>query len=409
MAKKTTRRLGFAPGLLEDLSIIRSRFAAWMLRSGYPATTTRLYQLSLERVAVWLSRRGRSVCAVTGEDVTAILRSFFLRLLACRTKTRHRAALHAWLRFRGLPRAFPDRSRSAAWRTWVDEYDRFLASNRGLSINTRIYRCRYAKLFLASCFRSGPENWSRLTPQDIWSFAERFATSVKPSSANIMLGALKSLLRYAHLRGVCGPELAQAVPKVANYGWTRIPTVLSGRERRRLIDLPPESRPADLRDRAMLLCMLELGLRASDVAQLRLGDFHEKQSALKVFSPKTGEARWLPVPNSVAKPIAAYIKRARPTGSGDQLFLRIHPPVFLPTTPAVIRCAARRAYARCGFPAAWTGTHRLRHTFATRLYARGASMAEIGGLLGHRCIESSTRYAHTNLKSLRGLAQAWPL
>jgi integrase/recombinase XerD len=380
-----------------------------MERSGYPTATVRLYQLSLERVAVWLSQRHNSVGRLTGDDVPAILREFFLHLLGCRTKTRHRAALHAWLRFLGLPRAFPDESRSAQWRPWVDEYDQFLASNRGLAINTRIYRRRYAKLFLSACFGRGRASWARLTAQDVWRFAERFAAGVKPGSANIMLGALKSLLRYAHLRGVCGPGLVQAVPKVANYGWARLPTVFTERERRRLIDLPPESRRADLRDRAMLLCMLELGLRASDVAQLRLGYFDEKQCALKVFSPKTGEARWLPVPVSVARAIAAYIKRARPTGSGDQLFLRIHPPVFLPATPAVIRCAARRAYARCGFPPAWTGTHRLRHTFATRLYARGASLVEIGGLLGHRCIDSSTRYAHTDLEILRGLAQPWPL
>lgn len=409
MAKKLARRRRFPPQLFDDLSIIRGPFAAWMLRSGYPSTTARVYQLSLERVAVWLSHRSRSVCGLTGDDVQPILGEFFLRLLGCRTKTRPRAALHAWLHFRGLPRAFLDESRSAAWRSWVEEYDRFLADNRGLSVNTRIYRRRYAKLFLRACFGNGEASWARLTPQDVWRFAERFAVGVKPSSANIMLGALKSLLRYAHLRGVCSPGLIQAVPKVANYGWARAPAVLSERERRRLIGLPPESRPADLRDRAMLLCMLELGLRASDVAQLRLGDFDAKQCALRVFSPKTGEARWLPVPLRVANAIVTYIQEARPASSRDQLFLRIHPPVFLPATPAVIRCAARRAYARCGFPSAWTGTHRLRHTFATRLYARGASLVEIGGLLGHRCIDSSTRYAHTDLESLRRLAQPWPL
>lgn len=303
----------------------------------------------------------------------------------------------------------PDESRYAQWRSWVDEYDRFLTSNRGLSISTRIYRRRYAKLFLSASFGRGPANWNRLTPPDIWRFSERFAAGVKPSSANIMLGALKSLLRYAHLRGVCGPELAAAVPKVANYGWERPPIALTEQERRRLIDLPPENRPADIRDRAMLLCMLELGLRASDVAQLRINDFDDKERALNVFSSKTGERRWIPVPGLLAEAIAKYIQKARQTGMSDQLFLRIHPPMSRPTTPAVIRCAARRAYARCGFPRAWTGTHRLRHTFATRLYARGATLVEISDLLGHRCLESSMRYAHTDLISLRTLAQPWPI
>jgi site-specific recombinase XerD len=203
--------------LPDDLSIIRGPFVVAMRQAGYPAATTRLYQLSLERVAVWLSRRRRSLCSVSGEDVPIILREFFLRRLRCRTKTRHRAALHAWLAFRGLPRGLPDESRHARWRPM-----------------------------------------------------------------------------------------------------------------------------------------------------------------------------------------------ARPSGISDQLFLRIHPPVSQPTTPGIVRCAARRAYSRCGFPSAWTGTHRLRHTFATRLYARGATLAEISSLLGHRCLESSTRYTHTDLTSLRTLAQSWP-
>jgi site-specific recombinase XerD len=380
-----------------------------MRQAGYPAATARLYQLSLERVAMWLSRRGRGICSMVAEDVPVILRQFFLRRWRCRTKSRHRAALHAWLQFRGLRRERPDEFRCAQWRPWFDEYDRFLTSNRGLSVNTRIYRRRYARLFLAASFGRGPAHWDRLTSRDVWRFSECFVAKVKPSSANIMLGSLKSLLRYAHLRGVCGPELVEAVPKVANYGWEQPPCTLTEQDRRRLIDLPPEDRPADMRDRAMLLCMLEAGLRASDVAQLVLQDFDPKKRALNVFSSKTGDRRWIPVPSPVADAIAKYIQTARATGISDRLFLRIHPPLSQPIAPSVVRCAVRRAYSRCGFPSEWTGTHRLRHTFATRLYARGATLPEISGLLGHRCPESSVRYTHTDLTSLRSLAQPWPM
>ena len=410
MAKNSLSRPRFAPGLFDDLSIIRGEFVAWMERSGYPTATVRLYQYSLERVAVWFSRRGRSISAINGEDVPVILREFFFRLLGCRTKIRHRAALHAWLGFRGLFRVFSEQMRPAPalWRPWLEEYDRFLASDNGLSPNTRIYRRRYAKLFLAASFGNGPAHWNRVTTQGVWRFAERFAGGVKPSSANIMLGSLRSFFRYAHLRGVCGPELAKAVPQVANYGQSDAPRVLSEEEHHLLMTSLSEAQPTDLRDRAMVLCMLELGLRASDVAHLRLVDFDRKQSVLNVFSPKTGEARRLPLTKFLTKAIGTYISAARPTSRGDQLFLRIHPPTDRPASTAVIRCAVRRAYARCGFPSSWTGTHRLRHSFATRLYARGADLAEIGSLLGHRCIESSMRYAQTDLNSLRALAQPWP-
>lgn len=409
MTKRHVRRSHPASWILDELSIIQGPFVASMREAGYRAATARLYQFSLERVARWLARRRRSICSVSAEDVPVILRQFFLRRLRCRTQSRHRAALHAWLWYRGLPRERWGEFRHAQWRSWLDEYDRFLTTNRGLSISTRTYRRRYARLFLAASFGRGPAHWDRLTSRDVWRFSECFAAKVKPSSANVMLGSLKSLLRYAHLRGVCGPELVEAVPKVANYGREQPPCTLIEQDRRRLINLPSEDRPADMRDRAMLLCMLEAGLRASDVAQLMLRDFNLKDRTLNVFSSKTGDRRWIPVPAHVADAIAEYIQTARPTGISDRLFLRIHPPSSRPTTPSVVRCAVRRAYSRCGFPSAWTGTHRLRHTFATRLYARGATLVEISGLLGHRCLDSSTRYTHIDLTGLRTLAQPWPM
>lgn len=408
MAKKRPSHPQIFPDLAADLCIIRGEFTAYMRRTGYPAFTTRRYQNSLERVAAWLSAQRRSICAITGRDVPLILRDFFLRRWRCHTMARHRPALHAWLRFRGLPRLNAEATCSAVWLPWVQEYDRFLANDSGLAVHTRTYHRRYAKLFLTSCFNHGAAHWKRVAPQDIWRFAERFARRVRPSSANIMLCSLRSLFRYAHLRGVCGPNLAQAVPHVANYGQSVRPTVLSEQQSRRLERAFQNNLPGALRDRAMTLCMLDLGLRASDVAQLRLHDFDRAQSLLNVYSPKTGNRRQLPLTKTLAEAIDNYIQRARPSSVSDQLFLRIRPPGDCPAGAEVVRCAARQAYARCGFPKSWTGTHRLRHSFATRLYSRGANLVQIGCLLGHRCIESSNRYAQADLKSLRALAQPWP-
>lgn len=378
-----------------------------MTSSGYPGSTVRLYELSLERAAGWLCLQKRGMMLITAEDVPVILREFFLRLEHCRTKTRHRAALHAWLRFRGLPRTPAKPTGTAEWHAWLKAYDRFLADDVGLRVSTRVYRDRYARLFLSACFGRGRVRWHRVRPSDIWRWVERFAIHVKPSSAGVMLTSLRSLLRFACLRGDCGPELALSVPQVANYGSERAPVVLSDEQRRRLLALPPEERRADSRDRAMLLCMLELGLRASDVAQLRLDDFSEHEGTLRVVSPKTGRDRRVPLPANVRTAMERYV-RERPYDVSGSLFLRIHPPLSAPTTPAIVRTAIRRAYARCGFPVSWTGTHRLRHTFASRLYARGLSLFEIGNLLGHGCIESSARYAHTDVEALRSLAQPWP-
>ena len=379
-----------------------------MRAQGYRAHTIGLYQRSLVRIATWLAaHRRRNLSSIRGDDVCLILNDLFVRRYGCRTMTRHRPALHRWLDFLGVSRRRAD-TMHAASRRWLDDFGRFLVDVNGLSVHTRIYRRRYARQFLKWRFGTGAARWREVTAQDIWRFAERFAGCVSSSSANVMLGSLRAFLRYVQLRGACGPDLAAAVPGVANYGRSIRPLVLSEPQGRQLLRSFRKNDPAVHRDYAMVLCLVDLGLRASDVASLRLQDFHRAEGFLEVFSAKTGHRRQMPLTDRLAAAIANYIQQARPAGVSDQLFLRIHPPSDRPLGTEIVRGAVRRAYARCGFPVAWTGTHRLRHTFATRLYSRGVDLGQIADLLGHHNLESTNRYAQVDLKSLRALAQPWP-
>ena len=149
-------------------------------------------------------------------------------------------------------------------------------------------------------------------------------------------------------------------------------------------------------------------MRASDVAQLRVEDFDRRHATLNVFSPKTADRRLLPLTRHLVDSIGDYLLRGRTKSSAGQLFLRIRPPTDRPVGTELIRGVVRRAYSRCGFPSSWSGTHRLRHGFATRLYAKGVTLSQIASLLGHRCLESSNRYTQTDLQSLRAVAQPWP-
>ena len=54
------------------------------------------------------------------------------------------------------------------------------------------------------------------------------------------------------------------------------------------------------------------------------------------------------------------------------------------------------------------GTHRLRHAFATRLHARGASLKEVADVLGHQNFDTTAIYARVNLPQLAKVALRWP-
>jgi integrase len=158
----------------------------------------------------------------------------------------------------------------------------------------------------------------------------------------------------------------------------------------------------------MALCMIDLGFRAIEVARLRLSDIDWTRKELDVPAAKASRGRRLPLPRHVAQALRIYIDCWRPISACPQVFIGHRAPVNRSVTPKVVQAAMHRAYQRCGFPESWCGTHRLRRTFATRLYVRNVNLKQIADLLGHRHITTTTRYAQTDIVGLRSVALPWP-
>jgi integrase/recombinase XerD len=160
---------------------------------------------------------------------------------------------------------------------------------------------------------------------------------------------------------------------------------------------------------AMILCMLDLGLRCGEVIGLRLGDIDWKRRWLNVRVTKTGRGRQLPLPDHVRRAMLEYVKTARPQNTpSDHVFVRHSRRSGYPLTRSALKGIVHRAYRHCGFPPNWTGTHRLRHTFASRLHQGGVDMKPIADLLGHRRLDSTNLYTQLDLEALRQVAQPWP-
>jgi integrase/recombinase XerD len=160
----------------------------------------------------------------------------------------------------------------------------------------------------------------------------------------------------------------------------------------------------------MTLCMLDLGLRGSEVIKLHLSDIDWQGHWLHVQATKTGRGRQLPIPNRVFAALRDYVENARPTvSSSDHLFVRHPRRVGHPLSRCALKARISTAYRRCGFPKSWSGTHRLRHTFASRLHKRGAEMKSLADLLGHRRLNSTNDYTQIDPKAMRSLAQPWPV
>jgi integrase len=164
---------------------------------------------------------------------------------------------------------------------------------------------------------------------------------------------------------------------------------------------------ARIRDRAIILLLVRLGLRAGDVAELRLTDIDWKDGSLVVSGKSRREVR-LPLPQEVGDAMLSYLE-CRPAANTDRIFLRVIAPIDPFRQGDTVSSVVKRAMRRAGVTAPATGAHVLRHTAAREMLRQGVSLYEIGSLLRHRSIETTAYYyAKVDRDLLERVAQPWP-
>jgi len=215
---------------------------------------------------------------------------------------------------------------------------------------------------------------------------------------------LRSFLRYCHLVGLIERDLSAAVLPVSGRRRSLLPQGISPTESRALLGACDRRRAVGRRDYAVIVLILRLGLRANEVATLRLDDLDWRAGQLTVHG-KGGTLDQLPLPVDVGEAIATYLRRGRPRSLAREVFLQLRPPhvgLARGGVTAIVASAARRAGLGV------VRAHRLRHTTATDMLRAGAPLAEIGQVLRHRSPGSTAIYARVDVERLRTIARPWP-
>jgi site-specific recombinase XerD len=197
-----------------------------------------------------------------------------------------------------------------------------------------------------------------------------------------------------------------AVPTIASWREASVPRHLQPKEIERVIASCDVGTPDGLRDRAVLLLLARLGLRASDVASLALGAFDWSEARLRVAG-KGRREDWLPLPQDVGDAVLAYLKKARPRIQSEAVFFKTVAPV-IPISRWVVSTIVGRAIRRAGVSSPSHGAHVLRHSAAVHLLRAGSSLTEIGALLRHASIETTFHYAKVDRDLLLEVAIPWP-
>jgi integrase len=188
-----------------------------------------------------------------------------------------------------------------------------------------------------------------------------------------------------------------------------LPRYLEAADVDRLIYCCDLTKPHGVRNRAVLLLLARLGLRAGDIVSMRLDDVDWDAGTVRIRGKGRKEVR-LPLPHDVGEALAEYLVAARPATEIEQVFLCANAPIRPFATSASVSDIVRFAVQRAGITDAPSkGAHMLRHSAATAMLRSGASLDAIAAVLRHQSSEMTAYYAKVDAKLLQEVALPWPV
>jgi site-specific recombinase XerD len=216
------------------------------------------------------------------------------------------------------------------------------------------------------------------------------------------------LLRFLVAVGRCASDLDGAIPVLVHRRLSSLPRYLAADDVERVIASCDRASAVGQRDRAILLLLARLGLRAGDIVRLRLRDIDWKGAWIHVSGKGRRETR-LPLTRELGDALVTYLRRGRPLTDTDVVFVRSRAPFRPFRSHCAVSVIVDRAFARASVTRPSRGAaHLLRHSVATSMLRHGASLQDVASLLRHRSVTTTEIYAKVDVTALQMIAQPWP-
>jgi site-specific recombinase XerD len=402
-------KLLLEPKLLERLRIgpLASYFDIYLARierDGFLPSSVPCQAYAITRFSKWLQQKG-----IRLDDLNESTVRQFLNRDPGIVHYPERATLRRLmtiLRDLGIVRAEPPVPLTIV-QACVLEYRQYLVRERGLSAASLPNYLSFVNEFLRERFSNGDLCLSRLRAVDVITFVKDRAARLSPGRKKLLVTALRVFLRYLLHQGKIKMGLADCVLPVASWSFSEIPKSLPPGTVQRVLAGHDRSTPVGRRNYAILLLLARLGLRAGEVVGLNLEDLDWDHGLIRI---RRKGSRWtqLPLPSDVGAAIAAYLQSDRPPCSSRRVFLRHNAPIRGFAHTICVSSIVRRTLLAAGIDSGRTGAHLFRHTLAVDLLRNGASLGQIGDVLGHRSPNTTALYAKVDVAALRAVALPWP-
>ena len=250
------------------------------------------------------------------------------------------------------------------------------------------------------------EQPERYAAQALRAFVLHRAGDTGIGRAKTVVTAVRMFLRFLIAMGRCTPGLEQALPTIAHWRLAYLPRYLPAESIAQVLASCNLTTAIGVRDRAVLLLLAHLGLRAGDVAALQWCDIHWHDGTLCVLGKNRRQTR-LPLPQEVGEAILDYAEHQHPRVPSPYVFFTTMAPLR-PISPKTVTKITADALRRANVESPIAGAHVLRHSAATNMLRQGASLPSIGAVLRHASVETTAHYAKVDVALLHAVVRAWP-
>lgn len=384
------------------LAPFAAAFKTTLLEAGYtPLSAVNQLRLMVH-LSRWLAARGLSAADLTGERAEEYLAD--RRAAGYRGLITHRALTPLLDLLAAAVGARPEAAAVEPVRVppLVASFERYLLVERGLAPCTVQAYVARAGRFVAEYTVDG--DVSTVTAADVTGAVLAEYTAKSVGAGQYYVAAVRSFLRFCRMEGLVSADLSAAALAVTGRRSSLLPKGISAEDGRALLRSCDRHRAVGRRDYAVLLILLRLGLRAGEVARLRLEDIDWRAGQIVVRGKGRRDER-LPLPADVGAAIAAYLRRGRPAVAVREVFVSAIAP-WSALARGSVSLIVRRACRRAGITP--MGAHRLRHGVACAMVGKQVPLAQIGQVLRHRSPITTAGYARVDVDQLRTLARPWP-
>jgi len=396
-----------------------SKFNLHLTNAGYACGTRKNYLPRVGEFLAFLQRQHIGLSSVRPIDVDRYLqhalRRFRSRYGRCPADVRWWRSAYAtpvdfFLRFaRGQwpPNPRPATAAERFRRQLCEDYVRWMLDVRGLSPQTVSDRCQEVRRFMAWLGeRADRAGIAALSVSDIDRYLKHRATSQCRSSMRTVVNWMRPLLRWLHTAGLIDRDLSITVVAPSGYALEGIPSALRQEDVEKVLVAARQDHTAQgIRDYAILMLLARYGMRAGEIAALRLDDIDWRKEVIRVVHAKTGVTSHLPLLPDVGDAILRYLQETRPAVSCREIFIRQPAPHQPFKNGASLYTLVRERLDAAGvMTPGKRGPHAFRHARAVSMLRARVPLKEIGDVLGHRSTDSTMSYLKLATEDLRAIA-----